>query len=110
MAKSAGQGSSFMTTFYTQHHKNIVSKYGRANIKVIVFECASETQAFDDERRRIAQLRAEGCNLLNICDGGQGASGHSAALTDADIIVIRASRESCIKLGAACVTDRAVVS
>lgn len=31
----------------TKHHKNVVAKYGRDNIKVFVFPCESEAQAHD---------------------------------------------------------------
>lgn len=59
----------------SQYHKNIVAKYGRENIGVYVFLCDSERQAFDDEIHQIAQLRAEGYELANHSDGGEGPSG-----------------------------------
>jgi len=73
-----GKGSGNRTTnFRTRNkkHKEIVSKYGEKNIGVFVFYCDSEEQAFSDEIQQIAQLRREGYELVNICDGGQGSSG-----------------------------------
>jgi hypothetical protein len=55
------------------HHKNIVAKYGRANIKVYIFECDTEAQAFEDEIQQISQFRNEGYRLCNIGSGGEGA-------------------------------------
>ena len=43
----------------SQHHKNIVAKYGKANIGIFVFNCDSEAQAFADEIQQIAQLRRD---------------------------------------------------
>ncbi len=57
------------------HHVNVVNKYGRKNIGIFVFLCASEEQAFEDERRAIRQLRAEGFELANKTDGGEGVCG-----------------------------------
>ncbi|MFZ2541117.1 MAG: NUMOD3 domain-containing DNA-binding protein [Gallionella sp.] len=59
----------------TQHHKNIVEKYGKENIGVFVFCCESEQQAFSDEVQQIAQLRKEGYDLCNFTNGGEGTSG-----------------------------------
>jgi hypothetical protein len=56
-------------------HANVVAKYGAKNIKVFVFPCDSEQQAFDDEVQQIAQLRRDGFRLANHTDGGEGASG-----------------------------------
>lgn len=58
------------------HHQNIVRKYGKENIRVYVFPCDSEQQAFTDEIQQIAQLRNEGYMLCNFTDGGEGMSGH----------------------------------
>lgn len=60
------------------HHRNIVAKYGAANIRVFVFHCASELDAFADEAQQIAQLRREGFKLCNFTDGGEGCSGRIA--------------------------------
>lgn len=56
------------------HHKNIVAKYGKENIVVLVFYCYSERQALKDEIQMIAQLRREGHVLTNKTDGGDGVS------------------------------------
>lgn len=58
-----------------QHHKRIVAKYGRSNIGIFIFPCESESQAHADEIQQIAQLRLDGYELANICNGGEGASG-----------------------------------
>lgn len=60
----------------TAWHKNIVAKYGRDAIMVEAIACLSEQEAFDVERRRIAEIRASGIDLVNLTDGGEGASGH----------------------------------
>ncbi len=57
------------------HHRNIINKYGEEKIKIFVFECDSERQAFDDEIQHIAQLRKEGYRLANKSNGGEGPSG-----------------------------------
>ena len=61
---------------HNPHHQHIVKKYGKENIKVYVFECDSEEQAFADEVQQIAMLRLEGYQLTNLTDGGEGVSGH----------------------------------
>lgn len=58
------------------HHKNVVSKYGKENIRIFVFPCESEEQAFSDEIQQIAQLRRDGYELANKTNGGEGISGH----------------------------------
>ena len=59
----------------TLHHKNVVSKYGRENIKVHVIPCMSETEAFMLERVHIKIARDAGKTLVNLTDGGEGGSG-----------------------------------
>lgn len=56
------------------HHSNIITKYGRENIKVFVFPCDSEIEALSDEILQISQLRREGHELANQTDGGDGVS------------------------------------
>lgn len=57
-------------------HQNIVKKYGRENILVRVIPCLCEEEAFALERVQIAIHRLDGCELVNLTDGGEGASGH----------------------------------
>ena len=57
------------------HHKNIVAKYGKENIKIFVFLCESEAEAVRDEIIQIKQLREDGYILTNVTDGGDGMSG-----------------------------------
>jgi hypothetical protein len=56
-------------------HKNVVAKHGRKNISVEIIECQSEQDAFELERQLIAELTAAGIELVNLTDGGEGASG-----------------------------------
>ena len=58
-----------------RHHEFIVQKYGRKNIKVFIFACESEEQAFSDEIHQISQLRKEDIKLTNVSGGGEGATG-----------------------------------
>jgi hypothetical protein len=57
-------------------HRRILAKYGKAAIQVWVFYCSNEDEAFADERLQIASLRAQGYELCNISDGGEGTSGY----------------------------------
>src|SRR3990167_9224675 len=57
------------------HHQNIVAKYGANNIRVYVFPCFSEQEAFEDEVQQISQLRADGWVLANKTNGARGRSG-----------------------------------
>lgn len=66
----------FAASRRTEWHKNIVAKYGREAIKVETISCASEREAFDIERQKIAELRASGTELVNLTNGGEGAAGH----------------------------------
>src|ERR1019366_7111100 len=60
----------------SDYHKHIVQKHGKENIRIFIFPCDSEQQAFADEIQTIAQLRKEGFNLCNLTDGGEGSTGH----------------------------------
>lgn len=66
-------GRSHMLTQRSQHHRRMIKKYG---VRIFVFPCESEEQAFADEIQQIAQLRAEGFELVNRTDGGDGTSGY----------------------------------
>lgn len=59
----------------TLHHKNVVAKYGRGNIKVKVIPCMGETEAFMLERVHIKLARDAGKALVNLTDGGEGCYG-----------------------------------
>ena len=59
----------------TVWHKNIVQKYGTANIRIQIVNCESEQAAFDLEKIYIKQLRESGAELVNLTDGGEGTSG-----------------------------------
>ena len=58
----------------TKFHRNVISKHG---VKIFVFPCESEEQAFADEIQQIAQLRREGYELCNLNNGGRLNNGHS---------------------------------
>jgi len=59
-------------------HKFIQQKLAKAGLCVVVRLVEtdlSESQAFDLERERIAFWRADGADLANLTDGGEGPSG-----------------------------------
>lgn len=62
----------------TEWHKNVVNKYGRQNILVQVIPCMYEKEAFELEKTHIQIAREMGHKLVNLTDGGEGASGHVA--------------------------------
>lgn len=54
---------------------NILNKYGEENIFVGKMECSTEEFAFELERGLIKRLRKMGLSIVNLTDGGDGASG-----------------------------------
>lgn len=57
-------------------HMRIINKYGHKNIKVNVYPCDSEEQAFELEKELIFMLRnLMEIELCNLTDGGEGTSG-----------------------------------
>lgn len=75
VGKGFGKRARRMKHSRNGRHRSIVEACGRENIGVFVFPCSSEDEALADERRHIAQLRAEGYQLANATSGGQGVSG-----------------------------------
>ena len=68
-----------MRDFYTarsQWHKNTTAKYGRDNIITRFMECSNEDNAFALEIGLIKTLKANGYELCNLSDGGEGPSGY----------------------------------
>lgn len=61
--------------YHNKHHMNILNKYGEENILVGKMECSTEEFAFDLERGLIKRLRKMGVSIVNLTDGGDGASG-----------------------------------
>lgn len=57
------------------YHGNIIAKYGKDNIDILVFPQESEDAAFKTEKLWIDRLRAEGYVLTNMTDGGEGQCG-----------------------------------
>lgn len=60
----------------TQYHQNIVAKYGKENIDVLIFPQESEQIAFAVEMKWIAVLRNAEYSLCNLTDGGESNCGH----------------------------------
>jgi len=77
VGKGFGKRSHRFSQGRTAHYKNVIAKYGKENIGVFVFPCESEKQALEDEVATIAQLRREGYALVNLTNGGEGASGRT---------------------------------
>ncbi len=70
-----GKGTGYRATNVSTRsiwHQRIINKYGKKNIQIFKFRCASEEQAFDDEVQQIAQLKAAGYTLCNRTAGGDG--------------------------------------
>lgn len=59
----------------TLHFLNIVRKYGQKSLVIALFPCPTEAEAFTLERQLIAEARAQGESIINLTDGGEGASG-----------------------------------
>lgn len=58
-------------------HFDLFNEIGRENIEVrVIFEKIDERRAFELEIERIAHWRSQGATLVNMTDGGEGASGH----------------------------------
>ena len=60
----------------TAHYLNVLLKYGEQNILTNIFDCFNEDLAFKLEIELIAYYRQQGYNLVNMTDGGEGASGY----------------------------------
>lgn len=56
-------------------HKRVLNKYGKDKILVGKMECSTEEIAFDLERGLIKRLRKMGIDIVNLTEGGDGASG-----------------------------------
>jgi len=74
VGKGSGTRSSNFKCNRNRHHRNVVAKYGRENIKISVIPCASEEEAFSEEIALIAALRGLGYALTNMTSGGEGCS------------------------------------
>lgn len=77
VGKGCRRRSHELNRYRSKYHMRIVAKYG---IRIFVFPCDSEAQAFADEVQQIRQLRQEGYALANHTDGGQGLSGRKHSL------------------------------
>jgi len=60
---------------HNPRHKNVLNKYGEDKILVGKMECSTEEIAFDLERGLIKRLRKMGVDIVNLTEGGDGASG-----------------------------------
>lgn len=63
-----------------RHHQNIVNKYGKENIEVLIFPRDTEKEALDDEIKWIKALKGAGEILCNLTAGGDGLSDPSDEL------------------------------
>jgi len=70
-----GRARDFAPSRRTLHHQNIVNKYGRDNIRICVFLCRDEADAFVSEIALIKEIRDGGHKLINLTDGGEGVTG-----------------------------------
>lgn len=59
----------------SRHHRNIVEKHGIDRIVVTVYPAENEAASFAAEREMIASLRQRGVSIINLTEGGEGASG-----------------------------------
>lgn len=75
VGKGHGRRSRDLNSGRNLHHKNTVHKYGAENIIVREYWCNSEQEAFDLEKMLIRGLRKTKIGIVNITDGGEGASG-----------------------------------
>ena len=75
VGKGSGSRCYNFTHHRNAHYKNVVAKYGRENIQIIVTKKDSEESAFKSEIRLIKILRDAGFDLCNHTDGGEGPSG-----------------------------------
>lgn len=74
------KGSARSNDFHKRnaYHKRVVEKLGgKECVKIFVFPCDSEDQAFSDEIQQITQLREDGYELCNIAVGGRGGLNHT---------------------------------
>jgi len=60
------------------HYRNIIKKYGRKNIQVLVIPCDSEATAYAREIELIRAFRTFGFELANKTSGGEGCSADEA--------------------------------
>ena len=58
-----------------EHHKRVVTKYGRENVQIVITKKDSEESAFKSEIRLIKMMRWAGFKLCNQTDGGEGLHG-----------------------------------
>jgi hypothetical protein len=58
-------------------YNRTVEKYGKENIVVRIYECATEAEAFALEKLQIMQCKVDGIDLANYAEGGVGGTtGH----------------------------------
>lgn len=76
VGKGSGKRARELRTGRNAAHRRVVDEIGRLGVGVYVFPCVSEADAIETEAHWIAQLRAEGYDLVNMSTGGQcGATG-----------------------------------
>lgn len=55
-------------------HQRKINKIGKENIKILLFPCKDEDEAFANEILQIKELSRSGVKLTNLCDGGKNPS------------------------------------
>lgn len=58
-----------------KYHSSIVNLYKKERIGVFIFNCKSESDAFENEIHVISQFVRDGYKLANITTGGEGVCG-----------------------------------
>jgi len=84
VGKGSGYRSGVMSCGRNSYHKNIINKYGPANILVGTIDCSSEEIAFDLERGLIKCFKRSGVALVNQTEGGDGVRGADKSYMQSD--------------------------
>jgi hypothetical protein len=75
IGKGSGNRAKELVRNRNVHFKRIIEKYGKSNIKFVIFNCDSEDAAFSKEIELIKSFKNLGFVLSNMTDGGEGVSG-----------------------------------
>lgn len=75
VGKGSGRRANDLVKNRNNYFKNVVNKYGKDNVRVEIFECKSEQDAFEKEISLIDNFKNLGFDLTNLTGGGEGPSG-----------------------------------
>lgn len=75
VGKGTGRRAKDLVKNRNNYFKNIVNKYGKTNIRLEIFNCESEQDAFNKEILLINNFKNLAFTLANLTDGGEGPSG-----------------------------------